>query len=323
MPVKNTSAFLRECIDSIVKQSYVDWELIAVDDHSTDSSFQILSTYATQDSRIRAITNEGQGIIEALKTGYALSTGTYITRMDSDDIMPSHKLEALLRQWHQKGKGYVVTGLVEYFSESELGDGYKKYGDWLNGLTKESSNFKDIYKECPIASPNWLMHRTDFEKSGAFDTEMYPEDYCLAFKWKQHGYKINGLHQITHQWRDYAHRTSRTDDNYSDNRFTKLKVTYFEKLDYEPQRTLVLWGAGSKGKAVAKELIANEMSFRWICDNDKKIGLDIYGVEMEGTDSLKDHNDPQVIIAVSQRDAKEGILEQLGSTQIEDYYFFC
>ena len=323
MPVKNTASFLEECLDSIVLQSHLDWELIAVDDHSSDSSPEILSDYSSRDSRISVVQNNGRGIIEALKNGYQLSTGTFITRMDSDDTMPPKKLERLLAQWHVKGPGHVVTGLVEYFSQGELGDGYRRYSNWLNELTKNNNNFSDIYKECPIASPNWLMHRTDFERSGSFDTPMYPEDYCLVFNWKQQGYKINGLAEVTHRWRDYSYRTSRTDDNYSDNRFTKLKVSYFARLDYNPQKTLVLWGAGNKGKAIAKELISNDISFKWICDNSKKIGLNIYGVQMEDIASLKKHTDQQIIIAVSQRNTKSQIIQQLKSQEIKDYYFFC
>lgn len=323
MPVKNTETFLRSCIKSILSQTYTDWELIAVDDHSNDASYEMLKRFAAQDSRITVLKNEGTGITPALKTGYKDSKGQFITRMDSDDIMPPNKLTLLHNQWQQKGRGYVVTGLVKYFADFPLRDGYKKYEEWLNQLTVSNSNFSEIYKECSIASPNWLIDRQDFDAAGAFDTEMYPEDYCLIFMWKQAGYKINSVNEVTHLWRDYSDRTSRTDDNYSDNRFTTLKVKYFIKLDYQKSQSLVLWGAGNKGKGVARELIDNSIPFRWVCENPKKIGLDIYGVIMENISAMEDLKEPQVIVAVSQKGAQETINEKLNNLKIKNQYYFC
>jgi glycosyltransferase involved in cell wall biosynthesis len=69
MPVKNTEAFLKPCLDSIVKQGLQDWELMAVNDHSVDSSRDILLAYAQQDSRIRVLENEDVGVTSALQTG--------------------------------------------------------------------------------------------------------------------------------------------------------------------------------------------------------------------------------------------------------------
>ena len=74
-------------MDSITNQSYQNWEAIIVDDSSTDHSYKVVQSYAKFDTRIKLLSNQGQGIIDALKTAYDSSTGEYITRMDSDDIM--------------------------------------------------------------------------------------------------------------------------------------------------------------------------------------------------------------------------------------------
>ena len=95
MPVKNAESFLTECLDSIISQSYENWELIAVDDGSSDDSLQILKNYEQSDQRITAYRNDGVGIIDALRLAYNYSQGGMITRMDADDIMTSDKLEVL------------------------------------------------------------------------------------------------------------------------------------------------------------------------------------------------------------------------------------
>ena len=164
-PFKNTSAFLEDCLISILNQSYTNWELIIVDDGSTDESFKIVEKFAESDSRINLLQNEGHGIIDALQLAFKHSKGNFITRMDSDDIMLPNKLEVLLNNLNTFGEKHVAVGLVEYFSDEGVGEGYKSYETWLNNLTKTGTNYSEIYKECVIPSPCWMIHRNDFEKA--------------------------------------------------------------------------------------------------------------------------------------------------------------
>ena len=77
---------------------------------------------------------------------------------------------------------------------------------------------------------------------------------------------------VLHYWRDYSTRASRTDDHYAENHFLELKIDYFLELNYDTSRPLTIWGAGQKGKKVAKLLKQKGINFIWICDNPKKIG---------------------------------------------------
>ena len=328
MPVKNTAKYLDACLSSILDQTYQDWELIAVDDHSTDKSIAKLEQYKYKDTqnRITVLPNDGKGIISALRTAYAQAKGDYITRMDSDDIMTPNKIQLFIERLREKGPKHIVTGLVEYFNDkgSTVGEGYRKYAAWLNNLTKSESNFLSIYKECPIASPNWMVHRQDFELSKAFLPDVYPEDYDLCFRFRGAGLKVTSIDEVTHKWRDYPLRTSRVDENYKDNRFTTIKINYFLQSDYEASKQLVLWGAGPKGKSIAKELISNDITFRWITDNVNKISRDIYGIILEDANQVlsPDHNS-QYIIGISQRGVQEEIKGRLNTSKQKDVFFFC
>lgn len=323
MPVKNAAPFLSECLDSIIDQSFSDWELLAINDHSTDLSLQILKQYSNADNRITVMQNKGEGIINALKLAFSLSKGLYISRMDADDIMPKHKLKWLKEKLEAHGENYVSLGMVKYFSNEPLGKGYKKYADWLNDLTINQNNFSEIYKECVIPSPNWLMHKSDFVKIGAFDSEVYPEDYELCFRMKKFDLKICSVNEITHLWRDHQSRASRNDDNYKDNNFLHLKLSYFIKLDYNRDKKLVLWGAGKKGKKLAQLLIQHEIPFLWLSNNIKKQGIKIYNQILHSTEELKNAMNIQIIITVAARGAKAEILKELDRLSLKDLYFFC
>ena len=324
-PVKNGAAHLRECLDSIIAQTANRWELCIVDDNSTDTTWEILSKYKDLDSRIKPIKSNGVGIIPALQTGYAASSGQYITRMDADDVMLPHKLETMEALLYSRGLGHLAVGGVEYFSEGELGDGYRKYSTWLNGLSATGSNWTDIYKECVIPSPCWMIHREDFDKCGGFDSDRYPEDYDLCFRLYSEGLTIIPCDDVLHQWRDYPERTSRNDPNYADNRFLDLKLHWFTQLEIDKVKELVIWGAGKKGKVIAKYFAESNQDFTWITTNTKKIGHNIYGQILEHPDKI-DLSNVIVVVAVSNPSEQDEIvahLQKQGLTKGEEFYVFC
>ena len=324
IPVRNGAQFLKECLDSIIGQTYTNWELIIVNDNSTDSTEQILQDYQRQDSRIQYYTNTGIGIIEALKLAYIKSSGQLITRMDADDIMFPTKIELMALKLKETGKGFVAVGLVEYFPKDGVGEGYLNYQEWLNKLTLAENNFDELYRECVIPSPSWMMYRDDFEKIGMFDSEMYPEDYELCFRMYKFGLKIASIPQVIHRWRDYSTRTSRTDDNYADNFFLKLKMHYFLKEHHKVGRPLLIWGAGNKAKELAQYLINKQIEFSWATNNSKKIGKDIYGKILITDKAIFELDNPQLLVAIRHKETSSEIKKVLDSKNLApnlDYFF--
>ncbi|WP_298533522.1 glycosyltransferase family 2 protein [uncultured Algibacter sp.] len=326
IPFKNTELYLAECIKSILNQTYLNWELIMVDDNSSDQSYNIVNAFAEKDERILILKNLGNGIIDALQLAFKHSKGNLITRMDSDDIMRKNKIEVLAKNLIVNGKSHVALGLVNYFSKDGIKAGYKSYETWLNTLTKNGANYTEIYKECVIPSPCWMIHREDLIACDAFNPSRYPEDYDLAFRFYKQDYKCIPCETVLHDWRDYITRASRTHVHYAENHFIDIKLHYFLKLDYNPDRKLVVWGAGRKGKKVAKLLSEKKVDFEWVCDNPKKIGKDIYGTVLKPFSFLEEVPHTQSIITVANKDEQKTILKYMNRLKrkpIEDYVFFC
>jgi len=325
MPVRDAMPFLVECLTSIMAQTYVNWELCVVNDHSTDDSWQLLKAWTEKDTRIKVYQNSGKGIIDALNKGYSESTGDYITRMDADDVMPVEKLEILHSILLEVGSGYVSTGKIKYIRDTELGDGFKKYEAWINELCDSQNHFTEIYKECVIPSPCWMMYRVDFDRIGGFDSPVYPEDYELCFRIYKHGMKVKSSDKVLHIWRDYDSRTSRTDPNYEDNRFLSLKTSFFLECDHDPQNKLILWGAGKKGKEIAQLLIASDTDFIWVTNNEKKIGRHIYNILVHSSEQMRSirNSEMQIILAVANPAEQEEIKDSIHSfaSNIEIYRF--
>ena len=326
IPFKNTASFLAECLDSILIQTYKDWEVIAINDHSTDNSLNVVKTYAKKDSRFQVFSNEGTGIIPALQTAYKKTSGTFITRMDSDDIMKPNRLQVMTDLLTKYGKGNVSVGQVRYFSERGISDGYSRYEKWLNGLTAMGNNYSEIYKECVVPSPCWMTYREDFESCGGFESNRYPEDYDLTFRFYEKGLNVIPCNETLLLWRDYDTRTSRTHEHYAQNYFLDIKLHYFLRLDFDKKKPLVVWGAGFKGKKIAKGLIKKGIDFTWLCDNTNKINKKIYNQELFHFSRLESLQNPQIIITVANVDAQKEIKDYLNQLKFKpaiDYFFFC
>lgn len=324
MPVFNAEKTLIACIKSILSQTMTDWELIAINDFSEDGSETILSSFSNQDNRIIVHSNLEKGIIPALKLAYNNASGRIITRMDADDLMPAYKLQSLSDTLQLKGKGHLAVGKVSYFAFSKLGGGYINYQNWLNTLIDQNSHWSNIYKECVIPSACWAAYKDDLTRIDAFTDAQYPEDYDLAFRFYENGLKVIPISETLHFWRDHPERASRNDENYADQNFFPLKLSYFLKIDFNSNSTLCLWGAGKKGKALAKLLLNKQIKFQWFTNNKKKTGRDIYGIILKSTEKLKQLGPKQVITIIADQEFQKNKLnlyERFGLAEREVFEF--
>ena len=96
VPVYNTKKYLRECIDSILAQTYSNYELILVDDGSTDGSSEICDEYAQKNERVFVIHKENCGLLHTRKVGFAAAKGEYISYIDSDDFIAADMYEYMM-----------------------------------------------------------------------------------------------------------------------------------------------------------------------------------------------------------------------------------
>ena len=98
VPVFNTEKYISECIDSILAQTFTDWELILVDDGSKDNSGKICDEYATKDSRVRVLHQPNGGVTSARSNGVKNAKGEWITFVDADDTLPEDALKMMIEK---------------------------------------------------------------------------------------------------------------------------------------------------------------------------------------------------------------------------------
>lgn len=148
VPVYNGEKYLHRCLESILSQQYNDFELIIVDDGSTDSSLEICNEFAQKDSRIIVHHKENEGLVAARKTGLSLSEGKYVGFVDCDDYIDEDMYFNLMSSITNKNEPDIVTGGIIIENSYNL----KKE---LNNIQSGIYNRDDIFS---YVIPHMLVH---------------------------------------------------------------------------------------------------------------------------------------------------------------------
>ena len=124
VPVYNTEKYITRCINSILEQTFENWELLLIDDGSRDSSGKICDIFQKKDSRIKVIHKKNEGVSIARNLGITLSKGNYITFVDSDDWIDKDYLELMYIAIKKMNVDILVTGCV-YEKENKRENPFK------------------------------------------------------------------------------------------------------------------------------------------------------------------------------------------------------
>ena len=173
IPCYNQEKYIAECLDSVVCQTFTDFEAIVIDDGSKDNSLKIIKQYTVKYPYIKLISQPNQGVIAARTNGIIQAKGKYIYNLDGDDIIASTMLEKAY-QAIEAGKGDIISCKNrEFNSKSDLQTkGINKYfykPDKFNMLAQNCLNNSALYR------------KSDFEKCGGYDHTFDKgwEDYDL------------------------------------------------------------------------------------------------------------------------------------------------
>lgn len=199
MPVYNGSRYLKQSIESVLNQSFSDFQFVIIDDKSKDNSLEIITFYAKQDPRINTIRNKkNSGIQKSLNSGIANAEGEYIARIDHDDIWcDKDKLKKQIDFLEQNTSHALIGTAAILINESDHEIGRAEY----------QKNDKDIRKKLLIsnqfAHPSILIRKKALEKVGFYSEEKgyrHVEDYEL---WLRLGkkYKIANLSDYSLKYR--------------------------------------------------------------------------------------------------------------------------
>lgn len=197
MGAYNCAVTLDAAIRSIAAQTYTDWELVACDDASSDSTSAVLSGWASREPRIRVIRNESnQGLAVALNRCIKEARGELLVRQDADDVSLPHRLGALVAAMDANPGQTVIGSWMTCFDDA---------GDTGSIRTKEYPTKEDLAGGTVFCHPTCIMRKAAIVGLGGYGTEPWiwrNEDYHLWFKLYAAGLSGMNLQESLYRYRD-------------------------------------------------------------------------------------------------------------------------
>lgn len=212
LPVYNAESTIYRCLDSILKQTYCDYEVIIVDDGSIDNSGKICDSYSLNDNRFRVIHKENAGVASARQLGVSLASGEYVIHIDSDDWIESNMLSDMMNEISDAD--ILVS---DYYYNTKHGQTYVRQVD----CTTSEELLEKIIKGEVFGSLWHKLIRRNLYQNIKFNTDLtFCEDQLLLFKiLTTYQCKVINLHKAYYHYEcNEGSITQRTDREYFDNK---------------------------------------------------------------------------------------------------------
>lgn len=219
MSVYNGQEYLAEAIDSILAQTFKDFEFLIIDDGSSDDSPDILDAYAQKDKRIKIIRQTNKGLVAALNKGLGLSRGTYIARMDADDVSLPGRLQKQIALAKSSGAALVGSGF--YYIDTH-GRKISSQSVW-----EEDPELKRaLYAGNPFAHGSTLFLKDAVVKAGGYRGNVGPaEDYDLWLRLAP-SHVFAACPEILYKWRVNPRGLSHSNSGLQVSSAAKLRSAY-------------------------------------------------------------------------------------------------
>lgn len=329
LPVYNEEEFLEECLGSLAEQSLEDFEVVAVDDGSTDGTAEILKHWSDQDTRVRVLTRPHSGLVESLNAGLSDCRGDLIARMDADDKAHPKRLELQFLAFNETPDLDVVASLVAHFPDETLREGLRIYETWLNSLVTHDQILRERFIESPIPHPAAMVRRSVLDEAGGYRDVGFPEDYDLWLRLAAAGKRFNKVPETLYFWRHHEARLTFTDPRYAVERFLACKAHHLANGPLKGLDSVIVWGAGQTGRRLSKHLIREGAALTAFIDIDPtKIGGTLRSRPVHPPEELprllQESGSRVLLAAVSSRGARALIRQRLESLNLrETIDFWC
>ena len=323
MPVYNAAPTLEAALESLQVQTLKDFEIIAVDDGSTDGSRSILRKRQQRDSRLRPAFEPHRGLVHALNKGLELSQGQLIARMDADDLSHPQRLEKQVRLLEDEPQVSVVGSLVKSFPQKRQREGFRIYVDWLNHLVSHREIVREIFIESPIVHPSAMVRHRELLELGAYQDRGWAEDYDLWLRYFTAGRRFAKVPEVLLSWREHPTRLTRTDSRYSVESFLRAKAFYLSQGPLQKKDAVIVWGAGKTGRRLSKHLVREGCRLTAFVDiAPNKIGRTLHNLPIVGPSVLPElwrrWKRSFLLAAVASRGARTLIRQQLERLQLKE-----
>ncbi len=272
LPYCNAESTLDRAIESICRQDFHDFELILIDNNSTDNSRKIAVSWSERDSRCILTEEPRQGVMFASNRGAGMAQGAYLARMDADDRAYPERLRLQAAFLDSDSSYGAVAGRVRHVGDPEISAGFRRFVEWSNALVTYEDIYNRRFIEAPIVNPTAMWRRETMMAHGMYRSGDFPEDYEMWLRWLDRGVKIAKLPRVVLDWHDSEQRLTRTANIYSEDAFYKIKSQYLagwlkRNNPYSPY--VAVWGASRISRRRARVLEQEGIRIRTYIDTKR------------------------------------------------------
>jgi glycosyltransferase involved in cell wall biosynthesis len=323
-PVRNAEATLDRALDSLWRQTWSDFEVLAVDDGSTDRSGDILAAHARRESRLRILPG-GDGLVAALEAGRRFTRDPHLARMDADDICHPDRFRRQLAYLDEHPDVAAVGSRVAIFPRADVGAGWRRYETWLNALVTPEDHHREIFIESPLVHPSVMMRAAAVEAVGGYRETPWAEDYDLWLRLSAAGWGLAKVPATLLAWRHTMERYSLVSPKYSHGSFLAARAHYLARHPMLAAGSVAIWGAGRTGRRLTRRLRRHGVRVVDFYDVDpRKIGRDVEGARVRPWTDLARPGGIPVVVAVGSIGIRELIRPEVlrrGYREGEDVLF--
>lgn len=317
MPCFNAAGTLPAALASLAGQTLADFEIVAVDDGSSDATWDVLAEFAAREPRLRPLRMAHGGIVAALNFGLAACRAPLVARMDADDLCLPDRLAAQAALFASDTGLDVASCRVRFGGCAQASGGYAAHVDWINTLLTHDDMARARFVEAPLAHPSAMLRREALARAGGYRAGRFPEDYELWLRLFAAGARFAKHPDELLVWNDPPGRLSRTHENYAQDAFNEVKAAHLAPwlaANAASWPRIILWGAGRESRRRAAPLLAHGARIEAYVDIDpRKVGNRIAGVPVVARDALPEPGRVFVLTCVGSRGAREEIGQWLDS----------
>lgn len=322
LPFKNSAPYLLRALQSISMQSYTDYEVVLVNNNSSDSSSSIAAKYSASDSRFRCISTPGT-LVDALNSGLETAKGKWIARFDSDDICHRDRLLCQLKAAEEHGEKTVVTCRVRSFPSIDVSSGYRAYEGWINSSTEPREIERNLFVESPVPHPTAFYSRRSVLDAGGYMELGLPEDYELWLRLWSGGFSFYRVPRVLLAWRERADRFSRVSKVYSLSAFYRLKAMYLKHVPCLRGRRVYIAGTGQCARRLSGYLLREGFMIEAFLSPETSLRREILkGVQVISINQWTPEKGIPVLGASREQGAREKMrvfFDSIGMENMKDY----
>lgn len=224
LPVRDAGPWLSASLASLWRQTLDSFEVVAIDDGSTDGSGEALERIARAERRLRVLRRPAEGLPAALNAGLRAARGRWIARHDADDLSHRRRLERQ-RDWLRSHRSAGVVGArLRIFPAGPSWVGMRRWAAWHNSLLTHEEMARELLVDSPLAHGTAMFRRGALERAGGWRERGWPEDVDLWLRLVAQGDRLAKLPETLYAWRQHMTSATRRQDRYTQARFDDLRM---------------------------------------------------------------------------------------------------